>query len=88
MNSKELLNAIKREVDGHVGETVMLRANSGRKKVMVREGVLEKTYPNIFIVRVIGKSNDSRTVSYSYSDILTETVQLIFNKNKESVAFN
>jgi uncharacterized protein Veg len=88
VNSKEILNAIKREIDGHVGERVMLKANGGRKKVMVKEGILEKTYPNIFVVRVMGKCNESRTVSYSYSDILTETVQLIFNKNKENVAFN
>lgn len=88
MKGKEILNAIKLEVDGHVGEKVMLKANGGRKKVMVKEGILEKTYPNIFIVRVEGKSNETRTVSYSYSDILTETVQLIFCKNKESAVFN
>lgn len=88
MKGKEILNAIKLEIDGHVGEKVMLKANGGRKKVMVREGILEKTYPNIFIVRVEGKSNETRTVSYSYSDILTETVQLIFCKNKQNAAFN
>lgn len=88
MKGKEILNAIKREIDGHVGEKVMLKANGGRKKIMVREGILEKTYPNIFVVRIEGKSKDTRTVSYSYSDILTETVELIFSKNKEKVAFN
>lgn len=88
MKGKEILNAIKREIDSHVGEKVMLKANGGRKKVMVREGILEKTYPNIFIIRIEGNSNDMRTVSYSYSDILTETVELIFSKNKEKVAFN
>lgn len=88
MKGKEILNAIKLEIDSHVGEKVMLKANGGRKKVLVREGILEKTYPNIFVVKVEGKSNDVRTVSYSYSDILTETVQLIFSKNKENIAFN
>jgi uncharacterized protein Veg len=88
MTGKEILNAIKREIDNHVGEKVMLRANGGRKKITVKEGVLEKTYPNIFIVRVEGKSNESRTISYSYSDILTETVELVFCKNKEKIAFN
>lgn len=88
MKGKEILNAIRNEIDSHVGEKVMLKANGGRKKVMVREGILEKTYPNIFVVRIEGKSKDIRTISYSYSDILTETVQLIFAKNKENVAFN
>ena len=88
MKGKEILNAIKNEIDSHVGEKVMLKANGGRKKILVKEGILEKTYPNIFVVRVEGKSNETRTVSYSYSDILTETVQLIFSKNKENIAFN
>lgn len=88
MKGKEILNAIKRDIDSHVGEKVMLKANSGRKKIMVKEGVLEKTYPSIFVVRVEGKFNESRTISYSYSDILTETVQIIFYKNKENIAFN
>ncbi|HBM81292.1 MAG TPA: hypothetical protein DD426_10735 [Clostridiaceae bacterium] len=79
---------MKREIDSHVGEKVMLRANGGRKKIFVKEGILEKTYPNIFVVRVEGNSNDIRTISYSYSDILTETVQLIFSKSKENVAYN
>lgn len=88
MKGKEILNAIKREVDSHVGEKVLLKANGGRKKVLVKEGILEKTYPNIFVVKIEGKSKDIRTISYSYSDILTETVQLVFCKNKESIAFN
>ncbi|HAZ37461.1 MAG TPA: hypothetical protein DEF85_05360 [Clostridiaceae bacterium] len=78
MKGKEVLDAIKNNIDGHVGERVVLRANSGRRKVIIKEGVLEKTYPNIFIIRVEGNDSTSRTVSYSYSDVLTETVQLVF----------
>jgi uncharacterized protein Veg len=80
MRGKEVLNAIKKDIDEHIGEKVLLRANSGRRKVVVREGVLEKTYPNIFIVRIDGSDSTSRTISYSYSDILTQTVQLVFNE--------
>lgn len=88
MRSKEVLNAIKKEIDSHVGEKVTLKANGGRKKILIREGVLEKTYPNIFVVKLEGKSNMIRTVSYSYSDILTETVKLVFCKNKEKAIYN
>jgi uncharacterized protein Veg len=68
-------------MDGHVGEKVLLKANSGRRKVVVKEGILEKTYPSIFVVRIEGSDNTSRTVSYSYSDILTQNVQLEFGSN-------
>lgn len=85
MRGKEVLNAIKKDIDEHVGEKVLLRANSGRRKVVIREGVLEKTYPNIFIVRIDGSDSTSRTISYSYSDILTQTVQLVFNETSMAI---
>lgn len=78
MRGKEMLSAIKNDMDEHIGEKVVLKANSGRRKVVVREGILEKTYPNIFVVRIDGNDSTSRTISYSYSDILTQTVQLVF----------
>ena len=85
MRGKEVLNAIKKDIDEHIGEKVLLRANSGRRKVVIREGVLEKTCPNIFIVRVDGSDSTSRTISYSYSDILTQTVQLVFNETSMAI---
>jgi uncharacterized protein Veg len=85
MRGKEVLNAIKKDIDEHIGEKVLLRANSGRRKVVIREGVLEKTYPNIFIVRIDGSDSTSRTISYSYSDILTQTVQLVFNETSMAI---
>lgn len=85
MRGKEVLNAIKKDIDEHIGEKVLLRANSGRRKVVIREGVLEKTYPNIFIVRIDGSDSTSRTISYSYSDILTQTVQLVFNETNMAI---
>ena len=78
MRGKEVLSAIKSDIEEHIGEKVLLKANSGRRKVIVREGVLEKTYPNIFVVKVEGTDNTSRMLSYSYSDILTQTVQLVY----------
>jgi uncharacterized protein Veg len=78
MKGKEVLSAIKKNIDEHIGEKVVLKANSGRRKIMKREGILEKTYPNIFVIRVEGSDMTSRTISYSYSDILTQTVQLEF----------
>lgn len=85
MGGKEVLSAIKNDIDGHIGERVLLRANSGRKKVIEREGILEKTYPNIFVVRIEGTDRTSRVISYSYSDILTNTVKVEF-KNQGSLA--
>lgn len=78
------LQEIRENIEGYVGEKVVLKANKGRRRTTVREGVLENTYPSIFIVRIDGDfDNNTRRVSYSYSDILTETVEItICSDNK------
>ena len=67
---------IKRDIETHIGDKVTLRANGGRKKVLVNDGVLESAYPSIFVIRL--ENDTQRTVTYSYSDVLTKTVQLVF----------
>ncbi len=42
---------------------------------MKKEGVLEQTYPKVFVVKV-DESRTSRKLSFSYADILTETVEV------------
>lgn len=77
MIAKEDIVQVKRRMDGYVGSRVKVKANKGRRKVIVREGVLERTYPSIFVVKVQNELQDSyRRVSYSYTDLLTHTVEL------------
>lgn len=76
MAPKKVLAEIKQDLDLCVGKSVRLKANRGRNKVVERVGVLEKTYPNIFVIR-IDEIRSERRVSYSYSDVLTETVELV-----------
>lgn len=76
MDRINVLAAIKNEIDDHIGEKVTLRANNGRRKIIVSNGILEKTYTSIFVVRL--EDDTQRTVTYSYSDVLTKTVQIDF----------
>lgn len=73
---KNSLTVIRENVENYVGEKVRLKANKGRKKTTIREGILENAYPSIFVVKIDGGYNSVRRVSYSYSDILTETVEV------------
>lgn len=77
MAPKSVLADIKRDLETHVGAKIRLKANKGRKKVLEREGVLESTYPNIFVVQLTEGDQGGRRVSYSYTDLLTETVELV-----------
>lgn len=63
-------------MEGCIGKKVILKANKGRKKTTVREGVLEEAYPSLFVVRISNQYDFVRRVSYTYSDILTETVEI------------
>ncbi len=74
--AKNALIDIKRSLDAHVGEKIMLRANGGRRKTVERTGVLEETYPSVFVIKLDQDQHAFKRVSYSYADILTETVEL------------
>ncbi|WFA08512.1 Veg family protein [Tissierella sp. Yu-01] len=68
---------IRKELEGCIGKKVILKANKGRKKTTVREGILESAYPSLFVVRVSNQYDSVRRVSYTYSDVLTSTVEVI-----------
>ncbi|MBE6048393.1 MAG: hypothetical protein E7213_08360 [Clostridium sp.] len=76
MEKIKTISTIKKDIERHIGEKVTLRANGGRKKILVNDGVLESAYPSIFVIRL--ENDTQRTVTYSYSDVLTKTVQLFF----------
>ena len=76
MEGNKTLANIRKDIENHVGEKVTLKANSGRKKILVNDGVIESVHPSIFVVRL--ENDNQRTVTYSYSDVLTKTVSLYY----------
>lgn len=74
--AKNALLEIKRNLEAHVGQKIMLKANGGRRKTVERTGVLEETYPSVFIVKLDQEQHAFKRVSYSYADILTESVEV------------
>ncbi|HEU5140306.1 MAG TPA: Veg family protein [Bacillales bacterium] len=69
---------IKSTLETQVGQRLTLKANGGRRKTIERSGVLEETYPAVFIVKLDPETNSFERVSYSYTDVLTESVELSF----------
>lgn len=76
---------IKQGLDGQVGKRLKLRANGGRRKTVERCGILAETYPSVFIVELDQDENAFERVSYSYTDILTETVELNFDEGNSAI---
>lgn len=71
--AENVLDKIKNEVKSFVGERVSVKANRGRRKSVEKEGILEKTHENVFVVR-IKDHNQVRRLSYTYADLLTDNV--------------
>lgn len=83
---KNALSEIKLKLDGYIGQKIHLKANSGRRKTIERTGILEETYPSVFIVKLDEEQHSFKRVSYSYADILTESVELtVFQPDNEQV---
>jgi len=72
------LASIKKSLDSNLGKRLMLKANGGRRKTIERSGVLAETYPSVFVIELDQEENAFERVSYSYADVLTETVELTF----------
>ena len=83
---KNILIRIRKDIEKCVGKKVRLRANKGRKRTVVRDGILEAAYPNLFVVRICNEYDSSRKVSYTYTDVLTGTVEVtVCSETQEKV---
>lgn len=85
MLPRNALHDIKRSLDDLIGEKILLRANGGRRKTIERMGVLEETYPSVFVVKLDPPDGSFKRVSYSYADVLTETVELMLCRDGSNV---
>lgn len=80
---KRSVESIRIKLNRHLGERIKVRANEGRKRISIKEGVLEKTYPSIFVIRLDDESG--RAVTWSYIDVLTDSVEIQFPNETQDV---
>lgn len=81
----QVMERIRKDLRCYVGARMRLKTNLGRCKIVERDGVLEETHPNLFVVKVEEKRDRTRRVSYSYVDVLTKTVELTHPHNGENL---
>lgn len=71
------VNRVRKAVVSHLGSKVKIRANKGRHKIDITEGVISETYPSIFLVKVQDELEETfQMMSFSYTDVLTRDVEL------------
>lgn len=74
---------IKRSLDQNIGKRITIQANGGRRKTIESSGLLEGTYPSVFTIKLDQDEYSVERVSYSYTDVLTETVKLTLPEEAE-----
>lgn len=74
---KNDLEQCKKDIEACVGRKVKLKSNGGRKRTIIRQGVVVDCYPNVFTVRCVRENQSTpETVSYSYIDVMTGSVEV------------
>ena len=73
MICKSDITSLKTDIFEKVGQKIIVKGSLGRSKSFEKEATIEKAYPNIFVVKY--EEND-RNVTYSYTDVLTRTVEV------------
>lgn len=71
--------SIKRTLDNHLGDEITVVAQAGRKRVTRRHGKLAETFHSVFVVNLDQSENSFERVSYSYTDLLTKSIELTFD---------
>ncbi len=80
--SKKVLSHLRAALTPFVGCAIDVDANVGRKRIVPYEGVLESTYPNLFVVRVgSAEDEEERRLSFSYVDLFTGNVVVSLHKD-------
>lgn len=64
---------LKANIGDKLGKKIIVKGSLGRSKPFEKEATIEKAYPNIFVVRY---EENNRNVTYSYTDVLTRTVEV------------
>ena len=68
------IDTIKNKIDNKIGNNVKIIYNGSRNKREEYSGIISETYNYIFIVKM--ESNEKK--SFSYSDVLTNTIEIFF----------
>lgn len=82
LSSMEL---IRNEIESQIGKKVILRANRGRKKIVTKRGIIDSVFPSLFVVELLFKNSPSRKVTFTYSDVLTNTVELMICEDEITI---
>lgn len=73
---RRMIEKIKENIKEHIGEEVKIKFNGGRNRIEEYNAVIKEMYNFIFVVKL--KNETSEIKSFSYSDILTQIIEITY----------
>ncbi len=70
---KTSLESVKNQINLLKGKEINLKVNEGRKKIKTFNGKVDKVYPSVFSVTILGGG----LKTFSYSDVLCGDVEIL-----------
>jgi len=67
---------VRNDIQRIIGSKVRLETNKGRHKSVISKGIVSNVYPSIFTVQLSGDKGSARKLSFSYTDVLTNAVEI------------
>ena len=71
------IDTIREKINELVGKNIYMEVCRGRKQVKKYNGVVENTFPSVFVVRLTDSGQVVNSLSYSYSDVLCGDVIIV-----------
>ena len=70
---KNEIISLKENIGGKLGQKIIVKGSLGRSKPFEKEATIEKVYSNIFVIKY---DDEDSNVTYTYTDVLTRTVEV------------
>ena len=64
------IEMVKNKLDELRGKNITMQVCRGRKQIKYYKGVVERTFPSVFVVRLTEGDTPMESLAYSYSDIV------------------
>lgn len=71
-----MIDKIKEDIGEHLGEEVKIVFNGGRNRIEEYNAVISQMYDFIFVVKLMNEVNELK--SFTYADILTQTIEIYY----------
>ena len=67
---------VRKDIQKIIGSQVKLETNKGRHKSVISRGIVTNVYPSIFTIQLNEGPDPARQLSFSYTDVLTNAVEI------------